>query len=83
MVPSRGHAWSIRYEQWTAVEGVMWPTRVRFDDREIPLRMDCRVQRVRFSRYLERGRLAVSLPPDADRMSLVRLRRALERVGEP
>jgi len=71
----------IDYEGWERGSGVAWPVRLTIHELDGAFRLSCKVSRVRFPGRPEDLRLSVAIPPDAVRLTLAELRRALERLG--
>jgi hypothetical protein len=76
-----GPGLSVQYRGWDQSAGVAWPTRLVIEDRDGAFRLACKVSRVRFPTRPESLRIAVTLPPGAERLTYAELRHALERLG--
>ncbi len=81
---SRGDRPAVRaeYVAWTVFDGVMWPSQFEIQDGRGDYGLRCKVQSVQFRRSVERGRLIVSVPDDAQRVTREDLQRAIERLGK-
>ena len=81
---SRGSHPAVRadYVAWTVFDGVMWPSQFLIEDGRGNYGLRCKVQSVQFRRSAERGRLSVSVPEDAQRVTREDLQRAIERLGK-
>lgn len=75
------HGVAVDYERWEAVDGLPWPAVLKVRTLGGTLDLSCRLERVRFLARPDRSRLVVSIPADAERLGLDRLRRLLERAG--
>jgi hypothetical protein len=71
----------VDYQAWDRSTGVAWPARFMLEDRDGAFRLRCKVSRVRFPTRPDSLRLAVPIPPGAERLTLAGLRRVLERMG--
>jgi hypothetical protein len=76
-----GPGLSVEYRGWDQSAGVAWPARLVIEDRDGAFRLACKVSRVRFPARPESLRIAVTLPPGAERLGYAELRHALERLG--
>jgi len=77
--PGRGSV-RARYRAWETVERTSWPTQVEFEDGEAGLRLTLKLTRVWRNPRPGPERLAVRIPPDAERLEWPAVRRALERA---
>lgn len=71
----------VEYRSWDLGTGIVWPSVIEITDLRGPLKVTCKITQVRFSDSVDPGRLAVVIPPSADRLTLPALRRILERLG--
>ena len=68
------------YKGWNRTHEVAWPDVVEIDEDGGRVQVTWRVSRVRFP-DLDRTRLAVRIPSDAETLTLAELREAIERMG--
>ena len=69
-----------KYLEWSAVDRVRWPSRVELADSAGSFHIDSRIERARFPAVSNPMRFSLTPPPDAERLGLADLRRALERL---
>ena len=69
-----------RYLEWSGTNGVWWPARVELADSAGSFHIDSRIERTRFAVVSNPMRFSLTPPPEAERLGLADLRRALERL---
>jgi len=68
------------YREWSGADGAWWPARIELADAAGSFHFDSRIERARFPAVVNPIRFTLTPPPDADRLGLAELRRALARL---
>jgi hypothetical protein len=69
------------YREWSGADGAWWPARIELADSAGTFHIDSRIERARFPAASDPMRFTLVPPPEAERLGLADLRRALERLG--
>jgi len=71
----------VDYAGWDRSQGLAWPLRFVVSDDAGGFRLSCRVTRLRFLARADSLRMAVPMPRGTEQLTILELRRMLERMG--
>jgi hypothetical protein len=72
----------LTYRLWDRNAGTAWPAVVGIEDSDGDFRLTCKIAHIAFHSHADPALMAVPIPSGAERLTVARLRRQLERMGE-